>query len=194
MREQRNISTQSGFSFAEMIVVLALLAIIAAITLAEYNSFSDSTVTSNLASDIGLSIRLAQSYGINVRRSGATFNVSYGIHFDRTKQDTYFLYEDPDRAADQFKYSPGDEIRTYTLSSGFRITDVCAYPTGGLPKKCFSLNTIATFDIAFDRPDPDAHFVSNLAETYERAEITIRSPRGITKTIYVLPTGYISVQ
>lgn len=188
-------STQGGLSLIELLAVIAILGVISGITLAGYNKFSDQTIVTNLANDIGLSIRLAQSYGLNVRRHGNTFNTSYGVHFAKGTNNSYILYADQNRSADNYKYS-GDKVKTYTISSGYIIKDVCATPSGGgnPPPKCFSGNGINSLDIAFDRPDPDAHFTSNASTNYQSANIVIRSPRGVERTIRVLSTGYISIQ
>lgn len=182
-----------GFSFVELLVTISILTLMTGIIFAGYNRFTGTTLVDNYAHDIGLSIRLAQSYSLNVRGFGGDFETSYGIHLAAATPNSYILFADPNRAVGGFMYS-GNDVETFTLSQGYTLSNVCATVAGGAPIRCFSDGGITFLDIVFDRPNPDAYFTSNVAETYQQAEITIRSPQGTTRTIRVLPTGYISVQ
>lgn len=196
MRKRKGKNT--GFTLFELVIVLAIISALTAISVANYRDFEKKVVLDNLALDVSLSIRLAQVYGLNVRGQSGNFNESYGIHFESTENMQYILFRDPDRggaSGSDFGYT-GSNVEIYSISGGYSIADVCAVRTAasGGGTDCFS-GAMTDFDIVFDRPRPDAIFSSNFAGvTYESATITLESPLGLQQNVSVLSTGYISVE
>ena len=190
-------TTKGGFTLFEAIMVALIIGILTTITVANYRGFEKKITLENLAQDIALSVRLAQSYGLNVRGSGGAdpFNTAYGVHFDAGAPGEYLIFRDSDRGP-VFDYT-GDVVEVFSLGSGYSIIDVCAVPPAP-PNDCFVANggTIDEFDITFDRPRPDAHFREEPGggTNYQEGLIIIRDPKGATTTISVLSTGFISVQ
>ena len=76
--------TRGGFTIIELLVTVAIFSIITSVLLVNYPKFSSRILLENVAHDIGLSVRQAQTFGLNVRgvRIGATdIFPTYGIHF-----------------------------------------------------------------------------------------------------------------
>lgn len=71
----------SGITLVELLVVMSIFVIITTIAIFNYGKFDSSISTQNLADDIALTIRKAQSYAIGVRGLGNEFNYRYGVHF-----------------------------------------------------------------------------------------------------------------
>lgn len=192
-------SKKAGLTLFEVIVVIAITGVLIAIIVPDSRTFEKKIVLENLSRDVALTVRTAQSYGINAqRRAGGGFEESFGVHFDRANPDKYFIFRDPDRGVGGYMYAGGGvKLEEFTLSLGYTISDVCLIDNGGADSDCFVAGgaEISTVDIAFDRPKPDAHFTENGGvSTYQSALITLTNPNGATQIIEVLSTGYISLQ
>lgn len=211
-------SYQSGMTLVELIVVLIIFVIVTGLTIFDYKNFRTNISIQNLANDISLSIRKAQSYAIGARVTGVTFNNGYGVHF--TSNPTATALSGSNKSFIIFVdgiISPfiPDKIYTYNL----------AYPVCGVTNECSELLTITTtdkieaiyingstlieptssLDISFLRPNPDAKFcyrtiADNLycdATPITNAKIQISNgATGTdkrTKTITIWNTGQISV-
>lgn len=185
---------RGGFSLIELIVVLAIFLVITAIVLVGQSKFRGSILLGNLAYDVALSVRQAQSFGLGVRGFGTgsdAFNVAYGIHFD--SGSSYVLFADANRNG---KYDPlpsppdvPELVQLFTLQSSYTISSFCGVlPIGG--EEC----GLTFLDIVFDRPEPDALFLSNTGQSYSSARITVRSPHGEERNVVISVTGQISVE
>ncbi len=72
---------QKGMTLIELLVVIAIFTMISSFVMYDYGSFRSTASTQNLANDIALSIRKAQSSAIGVRSIGSDFQYGHGIHF-----------------------------------------------------------------------------------------------------------------
>ncbi len=70
-----------GMTLVELMVVLAIFIIVASLTIFDYGSFRSTVSTQNLANDIAISVRKAQSFAIGVHNIDTAFNYGYGVHF-----------------------------------------------------------------------------------------------------------------
>jgi len=190
-------SKESGFTFFELVVVIAIIGILSAIVITGYREFERDTVLGNLAQDVALSVRLAQSYGLNVRSEGGVFERSYGVYFDASDRTNYEIFRDENRGVGGF-VNTGDTEEVFQFGTGYTIANVCALDASNGDNNCFEVggdNIITEIHIVFDRPKPDANFRDNNGYTdYQSATITIRDIDGKTRDIGILATGYISVQ
>ena len=76
-----NLNKIKGFTLVELMVVVSIFAIVTSISIYNYSNFNSSLSIQNLADDIALTVRRAQSFAIGVRGYGGSFNEGYGIHF-----------------------------------------------------------------------------------------------------------------
>jgi len=179
-----------GFTLVELVVVVSIFALISGVVLVAYSTFRGTILLENLAYEVAISVREAQSFGLGVRQFEGSFDVAYGIHFDDSSNNTYILFADRDR--DGMYDGSGELVRLLTLRKGYSIASFCGV-LGGLSERCGPAE-ITFLDIVYDRPEPDALFTSNLGETYEAARITIASPRGEVRTVTARTTGQIEVE
>ena len=199
-----------GFTLVELMVSLAIFAFMTAFLVAKYGTFNQGILLTNLAYEVALTIRNAQSYGLNVKsrpvsESGSVitnystdFGYPYGVHFATgAGNDTkmiFFVDIDRDGLYDSTTgiLEPiSESLSTYNIKRGSYISAICVPP--GNSNNCN--NTIDILDVTFKRPDPNAIIKSSLGnQDHNRAEITIRSTDGGTRKVIVRRTGQISVE
>ena len=186
-----------GFTIIEM--VISIFAFMTAFLIAKYGSFNQSVLLTNLAYDIALTLRNAQSYGLNVKSKptstenySESFNYAYGVHFDSssTENKKMIFFADIDNDT---LYDSGEEILPiYNLKRGFYISNICI----GHPQYFCQYSGIVKIDITFKRPNPNAIIKDNVVATlYKYADITIKSSTDSTasKKIKITDLGQISV-
>lgn len=157
-----------GFTLIELMVSLAIFAFMTAFLLARYGTFNQTTLLTNLAYDTAITIRSAQSYGLNVQGTGSgisscgaeysigntCFQYPYGVDFQTAKPDQFILFTDLNSNGEYD--STGDAnttaeiVSTYNMNKGYSIAGLCV---GSSPTSCTSVNQL---DITFKRPIPDA--------------------------------------
>ena len=180
-----------GFTLIELVVVVAIMGVVSSIILANNSKFGGVITLRNLAYDIALSLREAQTYGISTRRfdtqgGTVTFSSGYGIHFAGAPSTEYILFAD---ANGDGHYTNGEQVQSFTISKGFQVSDLCVTDSSGT-QTCNQ----PSLDIAFYRPEPDADIRVGTTNTlYESATIKLTSPRGDTASVLVQLTGQISV-
>ncbi|HEY5383440.1 MAG TPA: prepilin-type N-terminal cleavage/methylation domain-containing protein [Candidatus Paceibacterota bacterium] len=203
-------SSKRGFTLIELLVVMAIMLIITGIMLVNQARFDSSTVLRSLAYSVALSVRQAQVYGTSVygttNSSSITYASAYGIYFSAIPGQ-YILFADLNSNG---KYDSGEDVKVFTLSSGYVISDFCAAQSGlPVPSNpqawCESGGTISNLSILFSRPNPDACFATSLqtgpcaaggTPYYSSAQIQIQNKNDPTnvRSIMVTTTGLISVQ
>lgn len=170
----------AGFSLVELIISIAIIALITGVILARYGSFNSTVLLTSLAYDVALSIREAQVLGISVRSDAGVFSDAYGMHF--TEGTTYLLFIDSDDSGD---YDDGEEISSYTIGQNNAIIDLCAN----------SACERDSLDVLFRRPEPDAIIAADPSvSTIDSARVIVGSADGKTRTVRVWPTGQIAVE
>src|SRR3989344_7878132 len=148
---------QKGFTLIELMVTVGIFVLMTGLILARYGSFNQGILLTNLAYDVALTIRSAQSYGLNVKsvpnssvNFSNEFNYPFGVHF---KKDSKFFILFADADVDG-RFDSGEDISTTNIKRGSKVGILCV----GTESSCDS--SINTLDIAFKRPDPVAHIQS----------------------------------
>ncbi|MDE1988423.1 MAG: prepilin-type N-terminal cleavage/methylation domain-containing protein, partial [Patescibacteria group bacterium] len=181
-----------GFTLVELLVTLSLFVILTAIVLFNSSKFNGSILLTNLAYDVAITIRQAQTFGVNVREaSDSSFQHAYGVHFDMNKNTEFILFAD--RLNDNRQYD-GDStcasspecVDKYGIKRGNKISGLCVVSSS-------SCANVSTLDIAFIRPNPDA--IINNDPNATEARITISSADGASsRKVVVNSTGQISIE
>ncbi len=163
-----------GFTLVELIVTVGIFVVMTGLMVAKYGTFDQGVLLTNLAYDIALNIRTAQSYGLNAKGSNNVFdNITYTTRFVAGEK--------------KFILIGGEVNATTNIKGGSSIKSVCA---GSGPGGNCSTN-IPALVISFRRPDPSA--MINGSNAY--GEIVVQSKDGSsTRTIVIRSTGQISVQ
>lgn len=175
-------STQAGFTLVEMLVSISIIGLISTVIMMQYTRFDSQLLLRNMAYELALGVRQAQSLGISVTGGGAGgFTAPYGVHF--TVGTNYVLFRDINS---NFIYDSGEGLTTMTIERGNRVADLCIAAT------CSK----TSLDIVFVRPDPDAHFAANgSAVAASSATVVLKSKDNTyTRTVVVSTTGQVSVQ
>ncbi len=189
-------SLRRGFTLMELLVTCGILVVVSAIVLVNNGKFGGQVLLDNLAYDIALSVRQAQTYGISTLRHGEdTFSAAYGIHMQRSASSQYVTFAD---VVVNGVYDPNlnELVSTTALQSGYFISSICA-PAGADIASCTGLDSV---DITFKRPDPDAWISTNgiscnadPSTCAASVRIVIQSPRGDHSSVIVSANGQISV-
>ena len=193
-----NFAKIKGFTLIELLVSVGIFAIMTALLLARYGSFDQGVLLTNLAYDVALTIRNAQSYGLNVKsydRNDNKFEAAYGVNFVATTSNFVFFADINTPPNFTYEPSPGGldvNISTTLIKRNSKVGTLCI---GSGPSNCVAAKSI---DIAFNRPDPNAHInglsLTNTILTNTYAEIILMANDGTIRKVIVRSTGQISVE
>lgn len=206
----KKINSKSGFTLIELLVAIVIFVITTGIVIFSQNKFDNGILLDNLAYDIAITVRQAQSFGVNVKESsGGSSNVAfppYGVFFDLNQSNKNFILFsdpviDPNTGEADLKYTgdpscPANDsecIQKYSIKRGSYIKSLCSVDTSG---NCVQTDQLT---ILFKRPNPDALIYNNQDERIVnnaklQAKITVSSADGLaTKDIVVTNVGQIYV-
>ncbi len=181
-------TTSRGFTIVEMLVTVAIFAMISGVLLARNSKFDDESLLQAAAYDVALSVRHAQSYGINVRGQAGSFDNAYGIAFDEaTTSYAFFIDTDGDDAFDE-----NELIERYQLGRGYSIGRICLFAS--IDPSCDDMTDEVA--IVFRRPNPEAIITESggSAGAVVAVGIELVSPRGGQRFIIVRQTGQVGVE
>lgn len=201
----RNIKHNRGFTLVELLVTLSLFVILTTIVLFSQSKFNGSILLTNLAYDVALTVRQAQTYGVNVRETPkGSFDKAYGIYFDTKKDNKKFILFVED-SKDDGRYNGNTDCKSsadlclngYNIKRGNYIKDLqVTSPNCNPDTEC----SVEELNITFRRPDPDARFKAkkNTGDYFENiteAKIIISSADGSnSRNVLVKSTGQISIE
>ncbi len=202
-----NYHRKKGFTLFEMMVSISIFVMITTIAVVNYRKFGNDVFINNLAYDIALTIRKAQSYGINVRGTSANnFSYGYGVHFDIRSSPNpctgvasntcYKIFVDSLPSEPDLQWNnAAEDVETFNLLKGSTVSSLCVTSSSG--EDC----TVDVLDLVFLRPNPDAHIYFHTTggatggtTGYTSARIVIRAVDGREKSIVVYGIGQISVK
>lgn len=196
-------NTQKGFSFIELAVVLTIFGVLSGVVLFRFSDFSAAVSLNNLARDIALEIKDAQTSAISGKTAGGAAVPAYGIHFsisgaratDSAKtinpsRQRFNYFADENNSA---TYNGASElIRTVQITTRDFIDSVCTYASA-MTANC-TTRTSGSFSMVFTRPYPDATLLFESASQVAMDIVIKSAVTGQTKTITVTKAGQIRVQ
>ena len=176
-----------GFTLVELMVTTSIFVFITALMIVKYGSFNQGTLLTNLAYDVALTIRTAQTYGLSVQRkdSNLEFKYAYGVNFDTNtlynKQIILFI----DSVIDGNYSNSTELVSTYNIKRGAKIAGFCTVT-------CSVPNTTGYVNISFLRPNPDAVIHVNGSTNNESyLKIFVQATDGSMRSVTVRQTGQI---
>jgi len=203
---KRNI-LKKGFTLIELLITLSIFAVTTGMVMYSQGKFDSSVLLSNLAYDIAITIRQAQTFGINVKEftsSGGSKFSSYGVVFDLENigNKQFNLFTDmpningvgnSDFDGDVSCPTNDQEcVNKYVLKNNNIIDSICVGDNE------FSCETVNKLVILFTRPDPDAKIFAddNIGSPRNFAKIVVSSVADPTakRSIIVNNIGQIYVQ
>lgn len=179
---QAGLSAQAGVTLIEMLVVVAIIAIVSSVIMFNYSDFSSNVSVRNLSQEIALAVRKSQTYATSVRSIDGT-NITdssafggYGISFSTSETVTspnlpgykrFVLFvevppfgQDPDGLYYQNGEvcgSPNTQqecAEVFSINTADKVVAICADPASTtILTDC---TTTGSVDISFRRPSPDA--------------------------------------
>jgi hypothetical protein len=185
----------AGFTLVELIITIAIFVFMTALVMARYNDYYSGTIFKNLAYDIAITIREAQSYGISVKvREGnnaeENFSKAYGLYIPGGGEPQSFSLKSYNLAAND---TVGVSEKDYKLKHGARFY---------LLQVSTNDNNYISADnltIKFQRPDPEAIICPTISgaldcTTYKYAKIVLQAVDGATTmTVKVNSSGQIAI-
>jgi len=201
---------KKGFTLVELLITVVIFVTITGVVLVNSNKFDSTVLLDNFAYDIALSIKQAQSYGVNVKESSTgVFSSGYGVYFDPIESNVNFIlfndmYDIDNIVSYDKKYNGSvtkcliddpECIQKYSLRRGVYIKSMCA---GTDEADCIN-NPINQLSILFQRPSLEAKIYINGLNNPETslkqyAKITLASIGGATSSIVVTSIGQIYVK
>lgn len=170
-----------GFTLIELMVTVAIFALMTSLILARYNNFYSGTIFRNLAYDVALTIRQAQTYGISVKAGDASsYSSAFGVNFDRSNsanRKRFSLYS--------YTNSNTKSLleKVFNLKNGAYVYSLISYDSAG------NQVTLTNADIIFRRPNPDPTICGTDTSAvrscnYARIQIRLYIPTG-SASMYV---------
>lgn len=193
-----------AFTLVELLVSIGIFALMTALVVAKYGSFNQNIFLTNLAYDVALTIRTAQTYGLSVKSasdSSSEYRYAYGVNINTdaatptcagavSNNKQFVLFADADASKRCSSDVTDILISAYSIKRGAYISQVCA----GSSSSC----TLGTgyLNISFKRPDPRAIICLNTTcdASYSYAEIQLKSAEGGTRRVVVQSNGQITVK
>ncbi len=196
-------NNKKGFTLVELLVTITIFVLLTGVVLFKQGSFDDAILLNNMAYDMGLTLRQAQSFGLSTREAGASqflIGSGYGLYINLTQSNKNFvLFADLD--SDNRYTSPGgvtscisndaECIQKYTINRGNKIQKVC------VENACTT--SVAELSILFKRPKPDALIYYSTTNggalsTSSMARIVVSSANGnATTSVIISNVGQIYV-
>jgi len=162
-----------GFTLVELLIVIAITALISTVVAVRFSSFDSTILLKNLAYEIAVSLRETQVYSLSVLGTNPSFDYPYGMSFEPgSKEYTFFQYPDSDPDVTP-QYSNSDyALNTFTIGRSLKVVDVCVFENN--TEHCS--DEISRLDISFRRPDFDALiFADGYSGPIESARIKVGS-------------------
>lgn len=180
-----------GFTLIELLVTISIFVFMTALVMARYNDFYSGTIFKNLAYDIAITIREAQSYGISVKyneQGGGSFNRAYGAYFPEGTGGKNFALQSFTKTAN---YTDGVNEKSYLLKHGATFNQLLVSADDN---DYVSASNVA---IIFQRPNPEAIICVTVAafncNTYKFVKIVLKASNGDLKTVKVNSSGQIAI-
>jgi len=174
------LNNKHGFSMIELLVVISIIGIIAAIFLPSYNKARNSKELLLAREQIAGDIRMAQNYSYNVLKFNGSFpKGGYGVNFDiKKKKKKYIIF------ADINSNQKHDALETFQEMDLPRSVEISGLKIDGA-------STANPVDVVFKPPYGNVYITSS-SSIYTELEIEIKNSDGETKIIKTNDSRLIS--
>lgn len=167
---------KKGFTIIEMVIVMAVIAVITTVVLVEYRSGAKVNRLQLAAQQVATDLKEAQNLSLSSQKSNGDIPPGgYGVSFYPYEPNnrSYILFADEDANKE---YDTGEEVRTVNLPEGIEIS---------------STQGAAPLDVVFLPPNSDVFF-SGI--DWSAWTVTLRIiGTSETKVIYIYDRGAIEI-
>lgn len=208
-RKERNLlstQNQQGFTLVELVIVLAIIAIISSVAVFNHFDLQDQLEISNDAQMIVLSVREVRIMALSVRETmegnfDNRFKRGHGLYFSREAGSessfVYFIdyqndsrYTNPPLTTD---CSEEECLKSIPLQGKNKVTDICKLLEEG-DEEC----GLSSVEVFFRRPETDAVITFTPegvgSDNYIGVVVKITSPRGREESVIIEDTGIAMVR
>ncbi len=189
-------SKLSGFTLIELLITISIFVFMTALVMARYNDFYSGTLFKNLAYDIAITIREAQSYGISVKynEGSNSFDRAYGAYFPQGAGGEVFMLRLYNKSNNYIFEEDVEPEKRYTLKHGATFNKLLISSTGN--DDYIPASNVA---IIFQRPNPEAIICVTVdtgynCNTYKFVKIEMKAANGVIKTVKVNSSGQIAIE
>lgn len=188
-----------AFTLVELLVSIGIFMMMTALLVSKYGNFNSSVLLTNVAYDVALAIRQAQTYGVSVKgfqndpNDPATFDKAYGIHLSTVASDcgvaggstksSFILFADGD--GDNSCDGSDISYSTYNIKKGIYVSSICDTPD-------LTDCSFTSADVVFKRPSPEPVLKADGVEV-DYLEIYLSATDGSKRRVIVRDNGQISV-
>ena len=153
-------NNHTGFSLVELMVVLAIFAIVMSIILNDAPKFRDKTSLDLVSQNIALNIRGAQVFSIGTKIIENDAPQSFGIHLNSGEQSNFILFSNSNSSDDFYS---GGSFPTQCPSEGDECLELYRLRGAIIEKICFDDVCVDDDDnrlieILYTRPQSEANF------------------------------------
>lgn len=207
-KDFKKIKFTTGFTLVELLVTLSIFAITTGIVMSSQGKFDNSVLLTNTAYDIAITLRQAQTYGVNVKESVTGKFNSYGVSFNvgsNGDNKRFDFFED--LSGPTYPYTGRLDGNFVCTTDGTDLECIDSYKIrrGHYVKELIltdyisSTSTVDILNLSFKRPNPEAVILTNAQynpnQINKGAEIVISSADGsATRSIVVTKSGQIYVK
>lgn len=199
-----------GFTLVELLISVAIFVVMTTLLIAKYGNFNQSVLLTDLAYDVALVVRTAQTYGLSVANvtggPNAQFQYPYGVDFSTVTQGVgdadssnpsskrVILFADVDSNGIYKSVSNGGldlAQNTYNITRSATVTTLCV----GMDSNTCN-TSVSQLDVSFKRPDPTAIICGNLScpsTPWQYAKVTITGTDSSTRSLEMYRNGQVSV-
>lgn len=204
-----------AFTIIEMLVVISIFMVVAGIILFNYRDFNTNATTNNVAQEIALTIRKAQSYSLGLQAPGvlSTLPVSgYGVRIFANLPDRVMFFSEL-MVDNQYTTSFLNPTCGSPLLNGLTVEECLEYNIIGSNdridkiyidgQELATLDSAGSVDIVFKKPSGEVVFcvhtfgslcTSSSSSPVHYVMLVITSPTQFTKNVIIYNNGQIVVQ
>jgi prepilin-type N-terminal cleavage/methylation domain-containing protein len=192
---------QKGFTLAELIIVVAIIAIISTISMFNSAKLNSSILLSDTAYEIGLIIRDVQISGLGVKvisNNGNATTSNQGIYFNILTPEKIIFFSDLTK---NNKYDTGEESQIYNIENkrAGKILSICKITNNTIcrPLSGGDANNLTNLSIIFKRPNPESYFYyndgSSDGEYSGSVVVNIGFDPGDCRSVIIYKTGAVQI-